>query len=502
MAPGDRRTSIRLVGAPRFTTAPHCAPGLLPPNDLIVEAETISDLFFRPADVQRVIDVLEPRMFYSDANAHIFEAQVEVHKSGRPVDEATVLAWMHDRETLMRCGGESYVRETISRGQRAIHNVLAHAQILREKWRIRCLIAECQRIAAEGYGDVGEIGEYIRRASGTLEELAQMGETRTAVSAAASTDVAFAQMTALMNRGGQISGYSHGLAELDRLTGGMHGSSVILVGGETGRGKSALAANIAMHVGGCYQVEKNAGGVDVNVPLGVAFFTMEMPHEQVSMRMCCATGLVDWSKVRAGAWTTDDLGRLDSAKRRVSKLEIAFEDDADLTVTRLSAKVARIGSEMASRGVRLALVVIDYLQLMDGREDAERGANRERQLAEIGAKIKRLARRMTVQPRGLATSSLVWLELTQLNDDGQVRESRALEHHADAVYIIQHEKNQRPHFAAGSGPQPKSANIWIPKQRGGKRNVSAPVWWHESYVLFSDYERPDDPAYPGGGWGP
>jgi replicative DNA helicase len=132
-------------------------------------------------------------------------------------------------------------------------------------------------------------------------------------------------------------------------------------------------------------------------------------------------------------------------------------------------------------------VGLDYVQLMDGREDVERGANRERELAEVGRRIK-----LTAKAKAKAGSRITWILLSQLNEDGRARESKALEMHADNIWVVSRESEAQSERWEGKA-KTRRAKIRIPKQREGARNVVAETWFHEAYTLFSDADHPGDP---------
>lgn len=480
-----RRPELRLV------TAPSAPSGAVPPHDLDAEASVLSSLMLDVSHLDRVRDLLPPEAFYSRANRTVYGAIVEVRAAGQEVDIVTVAGWLRDREVLQQIGGASYLAQ-IADATPAVANVLEHARIVSRKWMLRQTIAQCQRIAAEGYGDVGEELAYVRAAADRLEEIARSAEPSAGVRLRESLTWAMGEVMASADRDRRkLFGYDTGFRELNRLTGGMIGKTVTMLGAETGRGKSAFTGNLSVNVAVEPEVETDERGQEHVVPRGVVIFSLEMPHEQFSLRMACAQGRVDFGRIKAGEWQRDDFARLLAGKDFLDALPIVIDDDPDLTVARLGAKVARVEQEMAAEGVRLALVVVDYAQLMDGADVSERGGNRERELNQIGRRIKRLSRTLMARPKGLAETGIAWLLLTQLTEDGEIRDCRALGQHADNFWIIEHEKDGGAAWdTAAQEAGTRSASILIKKQRQGPRMVRAPLWWHAKYTLFSDEERP------------
>jgi replicative DNA helicase len=450
--------------------------------------------------VDLVLDIVTREDFYDEKRGLIFTAIVDLRRSGDRVGFASVVSWLKDRGTLEAAGGAGAIA-ALANTTPSIGHAVSHAKQVALKSKRRGLIAECQIIEAEGFGDVGDEQEFLEQAAKRIRRFAEASLVTTSVSLRTSMDAFFQRLNHLASRRGVISGYPTGLKELDRYTAGLHGSDVVLVGGETGRGKTSFAMCLAINVASAPQIEVvNVGGqpVDVTVPIGVAVFSLEMPHEDLSERMVCAIGRVDLIRLRSGDFDMPDMQRITSSAGILSALPIEIDDDQDLTVSRLEAKVARIEAKFAAEGVRLGLVILDYVQLVDGQAEAEKGANRERQLSEVGRRIKKLAGRLRARPRAmplvdgvrldcghLEPTRVCFMVLTQLNEDGDARESKALMQHANAFWVLEHSNDSAPEGPGKTTP----GKIRIKKQRSGPRNVVASCWWHEAFTLYSDEER-------------
>src|SRR5262245_51506654 len=155
---------------------PAMVNGRVPPHDLDAEAAVLSAILLSREALDRVLEMLKPEHFYSDANGRIYEAAQALALAGTPIDIVSVASYLRDRERLAQIGGPSYLAQ-LADATPAVAHVGAHAQVVYEKWRVRALIASCQRIAAEGYGDVGVVQEFIDGAEQDIYELARTAQT-------------------------------------------------------------------------------------------------------------------------------------------------------------------------------------------------------------------------------------------------------------------------------------------------------------------------------------
>lgn len=495
----NRKPELRLVPAPRID------PNRVQPHAPDLERALVASILLDERVIDLVLDLVAREDFYDQALGTIYEAASELRRNCSPVGLVSVTAWLRDRSLLEKVGGAVAIA-SIAQLAPVIGHAVDHARAIALKSKLRRLIAECQIIDAEAHGDVGDVARYLEHAGRRLHMITDSHVGRSSVGMRESMQSAFRELGIIAQRRGQLSGYPTKLVEVDLQTGGMHGTDVTMLGGETGRGKSALAGCIAVNIASSPQIEQMQIGhqaVDVTVPIGVGWFSLEMPHKQLATRLACALGRVDFNKISTGNWNHDDWDRLAGAASVLSELPIEIDDDSDLTINRLAAKVARMEADFARRGIRLGLVILDYIQLMDGREEAEKGATRERQLNEIGRQVKKLAGRFLARPHALVQvgdrvedygvlepSGVSWMVLTQLNEEGEIRESKALGMHANNIWILEQPKDTAggPRWTGPSKTQ--LAHIHIKKQRSGPRNVRASVWWHEAYTLFSDEERP------------
>ncbi len=232
---------------PRTPREPPIIAGKVPPHDLEAEAAVLSAILLKQETLDQVAELLKPEHFYSEANGKIYEAAEELARQSQPIDTVQVASWLRDRERLAQIGGPAYLAQIVD-ATPAVAHVQAHARTVREKWRLRRLIAECQRVSAEGYGDVGGVQEFIDGAEQAIYELARTPEASNAQPIAQVLRAAFEQISKAAERGDRITGISTGYGKFDEKTAGLHDGDLMIVAARPGMGK-CLAAETEVVLG-------------------------------------------------------------------------------------------------------------------------------------------------------------------------------------------------------------------------------------------------------------
>ncbi len=221
---------------PQQRMEPASIAGRVPPHDLDAEAAVLSAILLNREALDRVLELLKPEHFYSDANGKIFEAAMALAVAGTPIDIVSVASYLRDRESIAQIGGASYLAQ-LSDATPAVAHVAAHAAVVYEKWRVRQLIATCQRVAAEGYGDVGVVQEFIDSCEQDIYQLARTASSTSVKPLSQVLRAAFQQITAAAARGDRITGISTGYEKLDGKTAGLHAGDLSIVAARPGMGK-------------------------------------------------------------------------------------------------------------------------------------------------------------------------------------------------------------------------------------------------------------------------
>lgn len=442
--------------------------GRVPPHNLDAEAAVLSAVLLGGEALDKVLPVLKPEHFYSDANGRIYEAAVSLAVANMPIDLVAVANVLRDRGLLAQCGGAEYLM-LLSDATPAAANVGHHALIVKDKWRLRQLIAICQHTAAEGYGDVGEIQSFVSAHEHEVFELSQTAE-RTALSPlGAVLKSSFAAVSEAAARGARITGTSTGYEKIDAKTSGLHAGDLTIVAARPGMGKTAYVLSLAVNVASPREIHEDDGSKWTCPGEGVAVFSLEMPKDQCSIRMACSEGRVDLGRLRSGMMQPADWSRMTQAASYLSELPIWIDDTPAITLQEIRAKVRRLQAEYdkpesaAGPARKVGLVVIDYLQLMKGRDDA---ASRELEISEISRGLKQLAKELKVPV--IALSQLNRSVETRSTKDkrpqlSDLRESGSIEQDADNVLFIYRDDYYNPETSNAKG----LAEIIIAKQRNG-----------------------------------
>lgn len=488
---------------PPVVVAPPPAPdGRPPPHDLDAEAAVLSACLLDTAAVARVLELLTPEHFYSEANARIFQAIQQLAIANGPVDIVAVAAWLRDRDWLARMGGTAYLAQ-LADATPAVGHVTTHAKIVSRKFRRRRAIARAQLIAAEGYDDCGDEDEWL---DGLGSRMASAAADDAGTGGPVSLGDAMKQTFADLHRGtpGEITGYSTGLPRLDALTGGLHGGEVVLLKAKKKTGKSVLCGQLASTIANrptprrtgdprcttclaavlpctcercaagtpCGRKEKAAGAPcdrHAYQRRGGLILALEGKVRDWSTRLACAHGRVDANLVRVGQAGPDDMVRMARAAEHLAQLPIRIDDRKDLNVAKLGIRVRAVRDQMAEKGVVLSCVVLDNIQLWDDPDD-----RRDRRLV-LDTAMRGLMNLAAAPDLG----EVAWIVVSQVNADGAARDSgAALEAHADAIWGLSVDEDEE--LDGGH-----AARVNVEVQRRGPPG-KAPFWFYPRWTLFWD----------------
>jgi len=465
--------------------------GRVPPQDLDAEAAVLSAVLLDSDAFDRVQELLGPEHFYADANRRIYEAVLDLKSmSGQPVDIVSVSGWLRDRNRLAQVGGTPYLAQ-LADATPAIAHVENHARLIREKWRLRQLIATCQRVTAEGYAGCEDVQLFIDSAEQAVFDIARVPSQSTMVSAKDAIHRAFNILTETKNRGGGVTGIETGFRELDRMMSGFHPGDLYIVAGRPGMGKTSFVLNLAVNIASPKGGFREEGQGDFEPPVeepgnAVLFCSLEMPREQLAARLLSSEARVDMAGIRSAQLQREDWSKLTSAAATLSKLPLWIDDTPALTLLDLRAKIRRLQAEIG-RGDshvparKLGLVAIDYLQLMQGRRDA---GSREQEISELSRGLKQLAKEMGVPV--LALSQLNRAVETRTTKDkrpqlSDLRESGAIEQDADAIMFIYRDF----YYFKENADKRHIAEIIVAKQRNGPTGAFE-TRFTEAYTRFDN----------------
>lgn len=480
------------MGRPReekFYRSPPIVAGRVPPHDLDAEAAVLSAIMLSADALDSVLTLLRPEHFYSDANGRIFEAAAALAAVGTPVDVITVCSWLRDRDdALVKIGGSAYVAQ-IADATPAVADVLAHAKIVFDKWRVRNMIAACQHIAAEGYGDIGTADAWLDESEARISKLTSTSGSVKLEHVGEITKRWLAEVTAA-DQGTIALGLPVGYSDLENC--GIRPKNLHIVAGRPGMAKTSLALQMALNVVEASPVPPPGVALD-QIPdnlrrSAAAIFSLEMPREGVMNRLYCATARVDIGAALKRQLSSSDWNHLLQAAEWIGKLPIWVDDTPGITLTQLRSMVRMAAAKARRVGAVLRIVVVDYLQLMRG---TFRGgdSNREQEIAEISRGLKEIAK----------THDVAVVACSQLNRAvenrnpprpqlSDLRESGAIEQDADVVLLLYRPDYYKDRITVADEDR-GVAEIAVAKQRDGAAGWAARLKYWETCARFDNLAR-------------
>jgi replicative DNA helicase len=466
---------------------PPVIEGRVPPHDLEAEAAVLSACMLDPSAMDKITD-LKPEYFYSEAHRRIFEACFELKQLGHPVDVLQVQSYLKDRQRLAQVGGAGYLTEILDAAP-VVANVGAYGRTIHEKFRIRQVILACQRVSAQGYVDYGEPQAFIDGAEQAIYNIARTSAKQSVEKLLDVMKKSFKRLNDAVARGDRITGVPTGFDRYDKLTSGLHEGDLSIIAARPGMGKTSFVLNIAANVASPKGREVDGdpnqrweeGGV------GCVVFSLEMPREQLANRMVCAEARVDVSKMRTGYLSPQDWSKLTQAASFLGSLPIWIDDSPGLSIIELRAKVRRLQAEFDTRDEegrkikKIGCVIIDYLQLMKGRDGV---ASREQEISEISRGLKGLAKELEVPV--IALSQLNRAVETRSEKSkrpliSDLRESGAIEQDADNIVFIYRDD----YYNRDDSAEPNIAELIIAKQRNGPTGT-AKVRFDRQWTRFDN----------------
>jgi replicative DNA helicase len=440
----------------------------VPPQNIEAEQAILGGVLLDNTAIDRVLELLAPEDFYREAHRKLFRAMVAMTNRGEPVDVLTLTEELRREELLQEIGGAAYLAELLEQVPTAA-NVAYYARIVREKAILRSLIETCTAIAARAYDAApGEVDNFLDHAE---QELFRISERRFSTHFTDTRTLmlhAVAVVEDLFERKEMITGVPTGFIDLDRLTGGLQPSDLIIVAARPGLGKTAFALNVALNA-----ARHPERGV------GVAIFSLEMSKEQLGLRMLCSEARVDPTKLRTGSYSQRDLQSLVHVASSLAEAPIMVDDSGALSILELRAKARRLKRD---KDFRLGLVIVDYLQLLRCHERRE---SREQEISLISRSLKALAKELNVPIMALAQlNRQVETRANRKPILADLRESGAIEQDADVIIFL-----SRPHLHDPDA-DPFEVVVDVAKQRNGPTD-EVRLHYTPAYTRFEDYVPPE-----------
>lgn len=412
----------------------------LPPQNIEAEESILGGILLDPEALGRVVDILPPEAFYVKAHRAIYEAALNLHSQGKPTDLMTVTTWLQDRHLLDELGGTMTLVQLVDRTVSTV-NIDRYAALIIDKYLRRQLITAGQEIVALGYETSMELDNVLDESEKKIFRLTQKRPQEGLIPISDTLVQTFEDIEKLHQKTAQ-PGIPSGFYDLDAMTSGFQRSDLIIVAGRPSMGKTSFILNIAHNI------------AKENLP--IAIFSLEMSKEQLALKLLASEANIESNKLRSGRLTQTEIEVLYSTLGNLSTLPIFIDDSANLSVMQMRSQVRRLQSEKKSE---LGLVVIDYLQLMEGSGSD----NRVQELSKITRSLKGLAREIRAPVVALSQlSRAVESRNNKRPMMSDLRESGSIEQDADLIIMLYRDEYYNP-----DTPDRGIAEAIVTKHRNG-----------------------------------
>ena len=387
------------------------------PQNLEAEMSILGACFLSTYAFDKVCEEVSSDMFYSEANKKIFEALYKLHQDKIPLDSTVLVNEIEKHENINSIGGLEYLGEVIDSVITAA-NIDYYIDIIREKALRRKLVEVSTNITTSAFDEETETNDIIDNAEKSIFSVTKSrkaGEFKSISDVMKNTQ---ARLEDLAKNDKEITGIATGFYDFDKLTSGLHENELIIIAARPAMGKTAFALNLAVNSA-------------INSKKNVALFNLEMSAEQLAMRMIAAQGGIDQNKLKTGRLEHNDWKKVNEAISELSDTNLYIEDASGISVSEIRAKCRRL----ATQGPGLGLVIIDYLQLIEG--SSRYAGNRQQEVSEISRSLKTMAMELGVPVIALAQlSRSVELRENKRPIMSDLRESGSIEQDADIVAFL------------------------------------------------------------------
>jgi len=356
----------------------------VPPHNLDAEKSLLGGVLLDSQAFAEVVEIVRTEEFYRDAHRKVFEAMSALFGKGQPIDRITVKDELTALGAFDAVGGDEFI-DLLDKIVPTAANLAYYAKIIHEKALARRLIEAASTIAQLGYEQHGDVGEFADECERRIFAVTEQRNAVSFVHVKPIIAATFKTIEALYERQEEITGIPTGFADLDRMTSGFQPGDLVILAARPSMGKTSLCLNLATHVGCRGQYQKKRCGVGI--------FSLEMPKEQLVMRMLASEARVDSQRIRTGKLIESDWAKLAQAAGVLADANIHIDDTPAVSVLELRAKCRRLYAKYEESDQPVRLIIVDYLQLMRGNERID---SREQQISEISRSLKALAKELGI----------------------------------------------------------------------------------------------------------
>ncbi|MCL2747079.1 MAG: replicative DNA helicase [Oscillospiraceae bacterium] len=430
------------------------------PHSVEAEQAVLGAMLIDARNLPELLGLLKPDDFFIPRNREIYEAIYAMFALNQNIDPITVLAHMHEQGAGDDQALRKYMFDLMQLTPTTAH-VLEYARIVRDRSLLRQVAEASADISALVMEGQGEALTILDAAEQRIFDIRHGRSDQTLYTVGEVLQEVFDRLDELLKNKGQLPGLPTGLSEVDSYIGGLGRSNLILIASRPGMGKTSIALNIALNA------VRQSGKA-------VVFFSLEMSREQLVMRMLSGEAFIDSKKLLTGDLTLDEWNRLIDASRALTRMDLRFDDNSNINVAEMKAKCRRLKN--------LGLIVIDYLQLMQG---SRRNENRVQEVADISRNLKIMAKELDVPVLCLSQLSRAAETRSEKNKRpmlSDLRESGAIEQDADVVMFL-----YRDEYYNEDTEDKNIAECIVAKNRHGATGTVR-LQWIAQYTSFSSRE--------------
>jgi len=440
--------------------------GKIPPQNLDAEMSLLGAVLIDEETLADISEHVKPHDFYDKRHGLVYEAMMRLYERHKPVDLLTLTEELKKKNDIETIGGSAYLTELTNYVPTAAH-AEAYAELVSQKAIRRRLIKASAEISEMGFDEETSTDELLEQAEAQLFAVSDASLKQDLVSIETILTDSFDRMEELHRNKGQLRGVRTGWRDLDNMTAGLQRSDLIILAARPAMGKTTLVTNLAYNVA---TVAKQS----------VLFFSLEMSKEQLVDRMLADASGVDAWNIRTGNLSDDDFGKLSDAMGEMAEAPIFIDDTPGVSVLEMRTKARRAAHEQP-----LGLIIIDYLQLMQG--SGKNDGNRVQEVSEISRGLKLIARELNVPVIALSQlSRSVETRSPQIPQLSDLRESGSIEQDADIVMFIYREAYYNPETE-----RENITDLIIAKHRNGPTG-KVELFFHPERLRFMSLDRKHD----------
>jgi replicative DNA helicase len=439
----------------------------LPPQNIEAERSVLGALMLDKDAIIKVANLIRTGDFYKDDHNMIYDAMIELYEKHEPIDVLSLSNRLEEKGQLDKVGGSSYLA-TLANSVPSSSNVAHYAKVVQKKSTLRKLIVTASEIVELGYREEEDVEKILDQAEQKLFAISQKYLKQDFVPIRSILEAAFNRIDELHKGDHKLRGIPTGYPDMDGILAGFQKSDLVILAARPSIGKTTLALDLARQI-----------AVKEKVPVGI--FSLEMSSDQLIDRMLAAQSGVDLWRLRTGRLKTgdgdDDFQRIGEAMGILSEAPIYIDDAGSANVMEIRTMARRLQSEH-----QVGLIIIDYLQLMEGRKS--NGDNRVNEISEISRALKQLARELNVPVIALSQlSRAVESRSPQIPKLSDLRESGSIEQDADVVMFLYREDREKP-----DTPNKNIVEVHIAKHRNGPVGRMS-LYFQENSTTFKSLER-------------